>query len=136
MRKKTSRSTKFNVKFFARIFFFKKTPRNSLRGTPPLFPFLPIPYPLPRSTPATQATSELRLHFVFTHKGLSVKRGIGVGVEVFFLLKNAVLWLGLGLDVERHQRVTIARKVKSNCLPFLCVFKKINLNLRSTINNY
>ena len=73
-------------------------------------------------------------HFVFTHKGLSVKRGIGVGVEVFFLLKNAVLWLGLGLDVERHQRVTIARKVKSNCLPFLCVFKKINLNLRSTIN--
>ena len=72
-------------------------------------------------------TSELRLYFVFTHKGLSVKRGIGVGVGVFFLLKNAVLWLGLGLvstlgiglglDVERHQRVTIARKVKSNCLP-------------------
>ena len=72
-------------------------------------------------------TSELRLHFVFTHKGLSVKRGIGVGVGVFFLLKHAVLWLGLGLvstlglglglDVERHQRVTIVRKVKSNCLP-------------------
>ena len=104
MRKKTSRSTKFNVKFFARVFLKKDT-------------------------------SELWLHFrVFTHKGLSVKRGIGVGVEVFFLLKNAVLWLGLGLDVERHQRVTIARKVKSNCLPFLCVFKKINLNLRSTIN--
>ena len=71
-------------------------------------------------------TSELRLHFVFTHKGLSVKRGIGVGVGVFFLLKHAILWfglglvstigLGLGLDVERHQRVTIARKVKSNCL--------------------
>ena len=60
-------STKFNVKFFARFFFLKKD------------------------------TSELRLHFVFTHKGLSVKRGIGVGVGVFFLLKNAVLWLGLGL---------------------------------------
>ena len=102
-KKKTSRSTKFNVKFFARAFLKKDT-------------------------------SELRLHFVFTHKGLSVKRGIGVGVEVFFLLKNAVLWLGLGLDVERHERVTIARIVKSNCLPFLCVFKKINLNLRSTIN--
>ena len=92
MRKKTSRSTKFNVKFFARVFLKKDT-------------------------------SELRLHFVFTHKGLSVKRGIGV----FFLSKNAVLWLGLGLvstlglglglDVERHQRVTIASKVKSNCLP-------------------
>ena len=99
-KKKTSRSTKFNVKFFARAFLKKDT-------------------------------SELRLHFVFTHKGLSVKRGIGigigVGVGVFFLLKNAVLWLGLGLvstlglglglDVERHQRVTIARKIKSNCLP-------------------
>ena len=67
-KKKTSRSTKFNVKFFARVFFKKDT-------------------------------SELWLHFrVFTHKGLSVKRGIGVGVEVFFLLKNAVLWLGLGLS--------------------------------------
>ena len=96
MRKKTSRSTKFNEKFFARVFLKKDI-------------------------------SELRLHFVFTHKGLSVKRGIGVGVGVFFLLKNAVLWLGLGLvstlglglglDVERHQRVTIARKVKSNCHP-------------------
>ena len=94
MRKKTSRSTKFNVKFFGRVFLKKDA-------------------------------SELRLHFVFTHKGLSVKRGIGigVGVGVFFLLKNAVLWLGLGLvstlglglglDVERHQRVTIARKIKS-----------------------
>ena len=96
-KKKTIRSTKFNVKFFARVFLKKDT-------------------------------SELWLHFrVFTHKGLSVKRGIGVGVEVFFLLKTAVLWLGLGLvstlglglglDVERHQRVTIARKIKSNCLP-------------------
>ena len=66
-KKKTSRSTKFNVKFFARVFLKKDT-------------------------------SELRLHFVFTHKGLSVKRGIGVGVGVFFLLKNAVLWLGLGLS--------------------------------------
>ena len=52
-KKKTSRSTKFNVKFFARVFLKKDT-------------------------------SELRLHFVFTHKGLSVKRGIGVGVGVFF----------------------------------------------------
>ena len=77
-------------------------------------------------------TSELRLHFVFTHKGLSVKRGIGVGVGVFFfkdccfmvrvrvklgLGLVSTLGLGLGLDVDRDQRVTIARKVKSNCLP-------------------
>ena len=29
---------------------------------PPLFPFLPIPYPLPLSTPATQAISQWDLH--------------------------------------------------------------------------
>ena len=97
MRTKTSRSTKFNVKFFARV-FFKKRYLGTAAG-----------------------------HFVFTHKGLSVKRRIGVVVGVFFFfLKNAVLGLGLGLvstlglglglDVEREQRVTIARKVTSNCL--------------------
>ena len=97
MRKKTSRSTKFNVKFFARVFLKKDI-------------------------------SELRLHFVFTHKGLSVKRGIGVGVGVFFFKEYcfrvkfrlglvSTLLLGLGLDVDREQRLTIARKVKSNCLP-------------------
>ena len=91
MRTKTSRSTKFNVKFFARVFFKKRHP-----GT---------------------AAS----HFVFTHKGLLVKRGIGVGVGVFCFRVRvklglglvSTLGLGLGSDVDRDQRVTICPACKA-----------------------
>ena len=37
--------------------FLEQASPPPLPNPPPLFPFLPIPYPLPISTPATQATS-------------------------------------------------------------------------------
>ena len=41
---------------------------SSLRGNPPpLFPFLPIPYPLPLSTPATQAILSQKFSMVVAH---------------------------------------------------------------------
>ena len=36
--------------------FLEQASPPPLPNPPPLFPFLPIPYPLPLSTPATQAT--------------------------------------------------------------------------------
>ena len=79
MRTKTSRSTKFNVKFFARVFLKKR-----YLGT---------------------AAS----HFVFTHKGLSVKRRIGVGVGVFFF-KECCFRVRVRVSVNPRVRVRVGRR--------------------------
>ena len=49
--------------------FLEQASPPPLPNPPPLFPFLPIPYPLPLSTPATQAIKPARClfkrHFIF-----------------------------------------------------------------------
>ena len=52
--------------------------RRLLRNPPPLFPFLPIPYPLPLSTPATQAK--------LTNTTLKLDKQFTTGVAPLFLL--------------------------------------------------
>ena len=86
---------------------------SSLRGNPPpLFPFLPIPYPLPLSTPATQAILSQKFSMVVAHildelwhfhtlnKHLFLCVGILVhmsntGFRPFFAQKNSRTFQGL-----------------------------------------
>ena len=65
---------------------------SSLRG---LFPFLPIPYPLPLSTPATQANVKV-IHYPCNYEPSNkigrLSPNINIELNLFQELESAVLW--------------------------------------------